>query len=127
MGDGAVYHSSRVELGRNTEDLIFLHITHLLEDTHGRMTRSALEQVLNYSGNYLNSVVVRHTGLCLFDYGMQYCMDYARQLLTTTDLTVQQIAAELNFTNRTHFYKLFAEHTGMTPRQYRLKNRPEQP
>ena len=58
---------------------------------------------------------------------MQYCMDYARQLLTTTDLTVQQIAAELNFTNRTHFYKLFAEHTGMTPRQYRLKNRPEQP
>ena len=127
LGDGAVYHSSRVELGRNTEDLIFLHITHLLEDTHGRMTRSALEQVLNYSGNYLNSVVVRHTGLCLFDYGMQYCMDYARQLLTTTDLTVQQIAAELNFTNRTHFYKLFAEHTGMTPRQYRLKNRPEQP
>ena len=127
LGDGAAYHSSRVELGRNTEDLIFLHITHLLEDTHGRMTRSALEQALNYSGNYLNSVVVRHTGLCLFDYGMQYCMDYARQLLTTTDLTVQQIAAELNFTNRTHFYKLFAEHTGMTPRQYRLKNRPEQP
>ena len=121
LGDGALYHSSRVALGRNTEDLIFLHITHLLEDTHGRMTRSALEKALNYSGNYLNSVVVRHTGLCLFDYGMKFCMDYACQLLADTDRTVQQIAAELNFSNRTHFYKLFAEHTGMTPRQYRLK------
>ena len=48
-------------------------------------------------------------------------MDYACQLLADTDRTVQQIAAELNFSNRTHFYKLFAEHTGMTPRQYRLK------
>lgn len=123
IGNPSAFHSSRVELGRNTEDLIFLHITQLLEDTNGRMSRSELEKALNYSGNYLNSIVVRHTGLCLFDYGMTFCMEKARKLLIATRQTVQDIALELGFSNRTHFYKTFAAQTGMTPGQFRKHSR----
>lgn len=40
-------------------------------------------------------------------------------LLSTTTLTVAQIADEFNFPNASFFTKFFKEHTGITPKEYR--------
>lgn len=61
--------------------ILFSHICHLLEDTDGRISRSELEQILNYSGNYLNTIVKKYTHKCLFDYGQTFCMKKAATLL----------------------------------------------
>ena len=116
------YHFTFVHVEADNDFLLFSHISHLLEDTNGRITRSELEQLLHYSGNYINSIVKKYTNLCLFDYGQTFCMKKAAYLLRNSDDSVLEIMEKLEFTNTTHFYKCFKKQYHMTPRKYRTSN-----
>ena len=113
------FHFTPVHVEADNDFLLFTHISHLLEDTNGRITRSELQQILNYSGNYLNSIVKKYTNSCLFDYGQTFCMKKAATLLLETTASISEIMEELHFTNTTHFYKCFKEQYHMTPKQFR--------
>ncbi len=43
----------------------------------------------------------------------------ARRLLTHSDLTITQIAAELGYFDNSYFTRFFKKHTGQTPEQFR--------
>ena len=113
------YHCTNVRLDTNSDFLLFSRITRLFEESDGRMTRTEMEQFLHYSGDYLNRIVNKFTDMCFFDYGMTFCLKKAAQCLTETDESISAIAARLKFTNRTHFYALFKEKYGVTPKEYR--------
>ena len=113
------YHCTDIRLDTNSDFLLFSRITRLFEESDGRMTRTELEQLLNYSGDYLNRITNKYTGKCLYDYGMTFCLKKVTQCLTETDESISAIAARLKFTNRTHFYALFKEKYGVTPKEYR--------
>ena len=113
------YHISDVTLNSGSDFVLFSRISHLMEDTNGRMTRSDLERVLCYSGNYMNTIIKKYTGMCLYDYGLTFTLKKAAALLADTTTSISSIAIQMGFSNRTHFYKLFNEHYHMTPRQYR--------
>ena len=89
------FYVTPVHLSSSPESLLFLRISRLLEDTDGRLPRSELARLLNYNGSYLNSIVQRRTGLCLFDYGMTFCFQKAERLLRETTLSVSEIALQL--------------------------------
>lgn len=113
------FHATEIKLDSKADFLLFCRISHLLEDTNGRIHRADLEHALNYTRDYLGRIVKRYTGLCLFDYGMTFCIKKAETLLRTTDKNIDNISKQLGFTNRTHFYKLFKEKYGITPKEYR--------
>lgn len=117
------YHCTCVELNRDNDFLLFARITHLLEENDGRVSRTELERSLNYSGNYLNRITNKYTGMCLFDYGMTFCFKKAEDYLANTKEPVSDIAVRLGFSNRTHFYTLFKEKYGITPNEYRKEHR----
>ena len=103
------------------ESSLFARIDQILEDRHGRISHAELAEVLNYNGSYLGRIVKKYTGKSLFDYSMTFTMKYAAKQLRATDKTAAEIAAELQFTNRSHFYRLFKDHFGVTPNQYRRR------
>jgi AraC-like DNA-binding protein len=113
------YHGTTIKLNTNSDFLIFSRVSRLFEESNGRMSRGELEQQLNYSGDYLNRIVNKYSGMCLFDYGMNFCLKKAAQYLTETNESINTIATRLNFSNRTHFYNLFKEKYGVTPKEYR--------
>lgn len=113
------YRCTSIRLDTNSDFLLFARITQLFEASNGRMTRTELEQLLHYSGDYLNRIVNKFTDMCLYDYGMTFCLKKAAQHLTETNESISAIAAKLKFTNRTHFYALFKEKYGVTPKEYR--------
>lgn len=117
------FHITPIQIASNPDALLFSRISHLLEDTDGHVSRSTLEKEMNYSGNYLNSIVNKYTGMCLFDFGMTFCLKKAEFLLANTDESISTISLKLGFSNRTHFYKLFSNKHGMTPKEYRLEKR----
>jgi AraC-like DNA-binding protein len=46
-------------------------------------------------------------------------IEYARQLLIQTRMSVKEICYKSGFSNHSTFYKQFAEKHGCTPRKYR--------
>lgn len=72
---------------------------------------------------YLSVVVKKVTGHSPVEWIDRMVMRYARTLLLSSDMTVQQISAELNFPNPSFFGQYFKRHEGMTPKQFRSKNR----
>lgn len=113
------FHCTNIKMNSGSDFLIFSRITRLLEECDGRMTRSALAEMLNYSGDYLNRIVNKYTGMCLYDYGMTICLKRAARYLTETDDSISAIVSRLKITNRTHFYTLFKNKYGVTPKEYR--------
>lgn len=72
---------------------------------------------------YLSVVVKKVTGRSPVDWVDRSVMLYARTMLTSSDMTVQQIAAELNFPNPSFFGQYFKRHEGVTPKHFRDKSK----
>lgn len=113
------YHYALVTPYKNSDFLLFTQINNLIEKSHGKISRAELETVLNYSGDYMNRIVKKYTNMNLFHYCVTFRLKEAETLLISTNKPITQIAAELDFTNRTHFYTLFKQQYGATPKEYR--------
>lgn len=113
------YQITHVTMNTSMDSLLFARIDQLLDEYHGRISNHQLSDALNYNGTYLGRIVKNKTGLSLFDYSMTFTMKTAAKLLVTTKKSVSDIMEDLQFTNRTHFYKLFNDFYHMTPKQYR--------
>lgn len=120
--DPNYYNAMHITAKSNMESSLFARIDQILEERHGRISHSELSGILNYNGSYLGRIVKKYTGKSLFDYSMTFTMKHAADLLISTDKTAAQIASELQFTNKTHFYRLFKDHFGVTPNDYRKIN-----
>ena len=119
LSDKNLYDNIPINIGTENEARLFDKISELIVAENGRITRSELSARLQYDGSYLNHIVKKYSGLNLFGYSSVICMKEAKRLLRETELSIAEVAEKLNFTNRTHFYKLFEKHCSMTPKQYR--------
>lgn len=79
-----------------------------------------LADEVKLSVNYLRNVYKEATGESLSGHITSAKLGLVCQLLTTSDLTIQQISDKLGFTTRNYFFTFFKKHMGMTPKQYRL-------
>lgn len=113
------YHSASVCPASGMDSLIFTRINQMLYDSNGRISRSELEEKLNYSGSYINRIVKKFTGMSLFQYSMSFCLTAAADMLKNTEENISEIIETLHFTNQTHFYNLFKNKYGMSPKEYR--------
>lgn len=123
LGDERYYHVNQVTAESNVEKLLLSRVDRILDQRHGRVSNRELAKLLHYNGSYLGRIVKKHTGKSLFDYSMNFTMTYAAKMLRESDKTAAAIAAELKFTNHSHFYRIFRERYGMTPSQYRQMHR----
>lgn len=73
------------------------------------------------SKKHLSATVKKTSGRTPGEWIEQYVMMEAKVLLRTTDLTIQQIAAELNFATQGFFGKYFRCRAGISPSAYRLE------
>jgi AraC-like DNA-binding protein len=122
ISNPAYYHLSQVNIDAGNDFIIYTKIAHLLEDSNGCLRRSELAEILNYSGDYLNKICKRYTGMTIFEYGTTFSIRKAEYYLLKTDLTINEIIVLLGYTNKSHFYKLFEAKHKMTPEEFRGKH-----
>ncbi|MDR1503873.1 MAG: helix-turn-helix domain-containing protein [Prevotella sp.] len=79
---------------------------------------------LQLSANYLSHVVKKVTGKTADRWIDDYTVLEAKALLKSTDMTIQQIADELNFPSQSFFGKFFKRMTGVAPKYYRFPPQP---
>ena len=73
------------------------------------------------SSKYLSQIIKNVSGFSAPDIINKYVILEAQHLLRHSDLSVKEIADQLNFPNQSFFYKYFKSHTGCTPNSYRQK------
>jgi len=70
---------------------------------------------------HLYRVIKETTNKTANDWIDEYVVLEAKALLKSTNMTVQQISEELNFSDQSFFGKYFKRHTGLSPREYKEK------
>ena len=92
---------------------------HLSDD----LSVQRLAQRTGYADYYLTRKFREETGMSLIQYITGARIRYARLLLETTDLPVSRIAEQLHFCSSSYFTTHFRKETGLSPKEYRSKNK----
>jgi AraC family transcriptional activator of pobA len=74
---------------------------------------------LHISPNHLNALCKKETGSTAIHLIHERLLLEARRLLYSTDLSVKQIGAELNYEDIAYFNRFFKKQIGLTPLEYR--------
>lgn len=86
-----------------------------------------VEQVsehFGYNADYMSRVFKANYGKSVKEYIDSVKIDYIKQLLLTSDMTLTDIAGNLGFNDYKYFLKFFKYHEGLTPTQF-LKTYPK--
>ncbi|MCH5328407.1 MAG: helix-turn-helix transcriptional regulator [Coprobacter sp.] len=78
---------------------------------------------LHLSAHYLTLIVKEVTGRTAADFIFGMLYSEARTLLSGSNLSVQEIAARLEFSDQSAFGKFFKRRAGLSPLEYRKKHR----
>ncbi|WDF80690.1 AraC family transcriptional regulator [Mucilaginibacter sp. KACC 22773] len=85
----------------------------------GLPTVQYLAEQLNYTPNYLSDMLRSLTGLNVQQHIHEKLIGRSKELLTTTTLTISEIAYQLGFEHSQSFSRLFKTKTRLSPVQFR--------
>ena len=88
---------------------------HFCED----LSLDRLSHVLGINKYYFVRLFKSSTGYTPNEYIIMERINHAKELLRSTDLTINEVADEVGFHNPGHFINLFKRSLGMTPGMYR--------
>ncbi len=108
--------SSLRPLPKKTADII---ITYIQDNFNRNITNEIIGQELNFHPNYLNRVMLHHTGKSLHQYLMSYRLSKALDMLQLSSLPITDIARECGFPDVSQFSRFFRKQTGYSPSSFR--------
>jgi AraC-like DNA-binding protein len=88
------------------------------------MTMPPLEKIAeksHLSPNYFHRLFTRIFGITPYHYMIQQRMETAKQLLSTTGMTIKEIAGNTGFDNEFYFSRVFKKQMGLNPSEYRKR------
>ena len=115
----------QLELCRNRsvdhQDLLWQIANYV--DSHYRepLTLPALAKAVGVSPGRLSHVFSEKIGQSFPSYLAQIRLSYAQTMLQGTDLTVTEVGEEAGFESQRSFFRVFRQHHGMTPLEYRRR------
>ncbi|HPX25417.1 MAG TPA: GyrI-like domain-containing protein [Treponemataceae bacterium] len=98
----------------NTRAYIDSHFTQYI-------SMEILSSVANLSPFHLSRLYSSLLGISITDYIQKKRIEYAGELLRSTDLSVLSISSEAGFNTLSNFNKLFKRRSGCTPAEFRKK------
>lgn len=116
------FHSrkkSSFELLDKFEHILTKHFTDGNLSEKGIPTVADIAEQLHISPNYLGSILRIHTSQNTQQHIQNKLIDYAKQYLSTTNMSVSEIAFCLGFEHSQSFSKLFKLKTQQTPLEFR--------
>ncbi|MEK8129125.1 response regulator [Paenibacillus filicis] len=86
-----------------------------------RLTLQAIAEHVNLAPTYFSSLFKKTMSEGVVDYMNRRKIDLSIELLQKRDYSILELCEETGIVNEGYFCKLFKQHTGMTPKQYRKK------
>lgn len=108
------------------EKALLYELEYYIHQNFASVTTRKLEEQFHYHRNYYNLLIRKYKKMSFCQYVIEVRMRYARQLLEQTALPVKKIAQQVGYENISHFYHLFEEQFGRTPKEVREGAAPRQ-
>lgn len=113
----AVMDDQQIELAQRIKDIITEWVYG--EDDPKRYNFSTyLSEKLDYTYTYLSSIFSETTYSSIENFIILKKIDYAKNLIINTDLTLTEIAYKLNYSSVAHLSAQFKKTTGLTPSSF---------
>ena len=112
-------------ISRNGEDVIRVLQRYIDDHLSESFGLAQLAQKAGYAPSYLSSLFTKATGQGLTEYICESRITRAQELLSRTNLQVNQVCYDIGFRDLAHFNRTFKKMVGVTPRQYRHMHNPE--
>lgn len=136
MSAKAALHTILVQIARNhlalqpwstdaieAESETALKLLPLMEKLTGEPgmnhSSAALAKLLGVSEVHMRRLFKKHIGLSPQKYIAHYRINQSKSLLIDSDLTIQEIAFRLGFSDSNYFSKVFKQQIGRSPSEYR--------
>lgn len=107
------------DLLEQLEELLNIYFDNDKAASHGVPTVQYLADQLNYTPNYLSDMLRSLTGLNAQQHIHQRLIERSKELLSTTNLTISEVAYKLGFEHSQSFSRLFKMKLQITPVQFR--------
>lgn len=118
--DNPLLHNQEHAPSKGRKERLFHSFIELLNTTSGKHDLSYYAERLNISSQYLSRLTAEVSGVVAGDWINRAVILQAKLLLRNRELTIEQIAEELNISTLPFFCRLFKRETGLTPSQYRI-------
>ena len=102
-----------------TEDMINYLNEHYNDP---ELNLSRMEQIFSRGRTSINDYFKHHLNMTPIEYINYLKIEKAKYYLDSSSMKIIDISNELNFSNQHYFSKVFKDHTGMTPSQYKNRN-----
>jgi two-component system response regulator YesN len=103
------------------QDLIDKILIHIKDNINKDITLESLAEMVYMHPAYLSRICKSITGIGLGEQMVLARIDKAKELLTLTNESIVDISEQVGYTHPRAFYRMFKEHTGSTPGDYRKR------
>jgi len=107
------------EIVEHFEEIISQYFTPEKRMENGLPTVKSIAEEMNISPNYLGSLLRIHTQQNTQQHIQNKLIEHAKERLSTTNLSISEIAYELGFEHSQSFSKLFKQKTSQSPLEFR--------
>jgi AraC-like DNA-binding protein len=111
------------KIKENSEEAVLgiLHYIHQNIYEPEKLKAQKMSRELGISLNYLGRYFKKHTGESMQQYIINYKLKLVETRLLHSDMRINEIAYELNFTDESHLNRIFKKYKQVNPSEYRKK------
>lgn len=99
-------------------------IDYIRQNADRDLTRAQVAQAVYLNPEYLSRLFKKKTGISLHDFIIREKMERAKSMLRDTDIPISLVAIRIGYTNFSYFSQVFRRYAGMTPQEYRSREKP---
>lgn len=115
----SLVEKSKEQIDHAMRSIVQFVLDYIREHISEDISTSALAEAAGYSAGYLSRIFKQQEGISIHDYVTMTRMNLARELLCNTNLRVYEIASSCGYDNTAYFIRVFKNHTGLTPQEYK--------
>lgn len=106
--------------GTSSDDILYYNICNIIRRNHdSRLTLSYICSLTNYGKSHISHLFKKRSGMTINQYANSLRIAEAKTLLDSTDMSVQEVAITVGFSDSNYFSNVFKDHTGISPSEYR--------
>jgi AraC family transcriptional regulator len=98
---------------------IIISLIHRSEDSNNKKLSAILEEKLQLDYHYLSNLFSSTEGITIEKYTIRQRIERVKELLTYNELSLSEIADQMEYSSVQHLSQQFKKETGLTPTKFR--------